>query len=870
MPFAPLAAGINATVPLRRKTPVISLALVTLVVLAIGTLSTLDWDEYNGNAAIARHARAEAENAQRVLSALEDAEAARFGYLLTNDPNYLARVATARQVIETSLAALSRPDTGVQDAATAHRIRMLVDEKLTDFQRTLDLARSGSPAAARTEEGVDRSRQKMEEVRAELIGTIDSQYKLYAARSFQARRHAGRTRLIVLLGTGLLALLLLAANIHIHKLIQAQGRFIEELEAARDREERGKNAFETTLQAIGEAVISVDVDGRIQFMNSATERLTRWPSRSAVGAGLSEVVPLIDEASGRPLDNPAVRAMAEGVAVAPPQPTLLLTTDGERLPVEHSAAPLRNRQGETVGAVLVVRDVSPRREAQRQLEESERRYRLLFESNPHPMWVFEVGSLRFLEVNQSAVDHYGYSREEFLGMTLRDIRPEEDVPELLRDTERHTAARHTDGPWRHRKKDGTLIYVEITAHPFVFQGHDARFVLAHDITRRAQLEEQLRQSQKLEAVGRLAGGVAHDFNNMLTVISGYTDFLSGISLAHAASEAVREIAEAARRAASLTQQLLAFSRRQVLQPQVLNLNTSVASMQKMLVRLLGEDIEVRTVLAPDLWNVSADPGQIDQILMNLAVNSRDAMESGGTLTIETANATLDDDYVATHIGVEAGDYVRLTITDTGDGMDAATKARLFEPFFTTKDMGRGTGLGLSTVYGIVKQSHGNIWVYSEPGKGTTFALYLPRVSSPAAPAIPMAESPQAQPMGQTVLVVEDDPTVCKLVSTMLTSSGYTVLSAQSADEAFRLCANAEPIDLLLCDMVLPHADGPAIAQKVLTLRPGLPVLFMSGYTEHAALREEHIGRTTPFLQKPFTRQALTEKIQSLLNHHGTV
>ena len=857
------------TLPLRRKSHVLSLALLTVVVAGIGIFSTVNWDEYGQQAVVARRTRSIAESAQRLVASLERAEAAQMGYLLTGNAEYLAPLDGAIFVINRSLDELARPGTGLDDAPVVARIRGLVSDKLQEIQRTIQLRQSGNlkdPGAYLTEQ---KSIPKMAALREATRSVVDEQYKLFTARSLVVRQYAAQTRLVVLLGTVLIAVLLLAANLHIHKLVRAQDRFIEDLEKARDREEQAKAAFETTLESIGDGVVSVDAGGRVQFMNPAAEKLTGWSRSLAEGVSLRGVLSIVDEVSGKVLDNPASLAIAQGTLVTLPEKALLLTRDGRRVPINDSAAPLRTRQGEPAGAVLVFRDVSPQREAQRQLEESERRYRLLFDSNPQPMWVYEVGTLRFLEVNHSAVEHYGYSREEFLNMTLREIRPPEDIPTLLRDTAIPSTNRHSDGPWRHRKKDGSTIYVEITAHPLIFQGRDARFVMAHDITMRAQLEEQLRQSQKLEAIGRLAGGVAHDFNNMLTVISGYAEFL-GISLGGdpGASDAIAEIAGAARRAASLTQQLLAFSRRQVLQPRVLNLNSSVANIKQMLGRLLGEDIEVRTIMAEDLWNVSADPGQVDQILMNLAVNARDAMETGGILTIETTNATLDDEYVASHVGVTAGDYVRLSVSDTGQGMNAATKARLFEPFFTTKEVGRGTGLGLSTIYGIVKQSHGNIWVYSEPGKGTTFAVYLPRSQSAIIPARNAGGVTAPKPTGQFILLVEDDADVHKLVSAMLASSGYTVLSAQTLDEALQICKRPEPIDLLLCDMVLPQNDGPTIAQHVLELHPGLPVIFMSGYTEHPVLRPESLGEMTPFLQKPFTREALTNKIRELIGQSG--
>jgi two-component system, cell cycle sensor histidine kinase and response regulator CckA len=849
---------------LRRKSHLVSLTLVTVVVVAIGTLSTLDWNEYTQNATVARHARSMAETTQRILSAFESAEASRMGYLLTGDAQYLAPVAVSRQVIDKGLSDLGNAETGLGDPGSVSQLNTLLADALRDLQATIDLRRSGDQEAARAYLSTHESQRKADTIRSVAGGILDQQYKLFTARSFLARQHAARTRLIVLIGTVLLAVLLLASNLHISKLFRAQDHLIGDLAAARDREERAKTAFETTLESIGDAVIAVDATSRVQFMNPAAERLTAWKRAQAIGQPLDQVFSVIDEATGKPLNSPVPRAVQEGTLVV--DNTLLLTRDARRLPIDSSAAPLRNQQGETLGAVLAFRDVTPRREAQRQLEDSERRYRLLFDSNPHPMFVYEVGSLKFLEVNHAAIEHYGYSREEFLGMTLREIRPLEDVPALLRDAESAAENKQLEGTRRHQKKDGAIIYVEITTQPMVFQGREARFVLAHDVTTRAQLEEQLRQSQKLEAIGRLAGGVAHDFNNMLTVISGYADFLAGgFDAGEDSRVAITEIAAAAGRAAGLTHQLLAFSRRQVLQPQILNLNTSVTNIERMLGRLLGEDIEVRIELAPGLWNVSVDPGQIDQILMNLAVNARDAMMDGGLLTIQTENKTLDDEYVASHVGVSAGEYVCLSVTDTGHGMDSTTRARLFEPFFTTKEVGRGTGLGLSTVYGIVRQSHGNIWVYSEPGQGTTFAVYLPRTASQDSPRRITQPSSASDGGGQTILVVEDDPDVLRLVHAMLASTGYTVLNARSLEEARVVSEGPEKFDLLLCDMVLAQGDGPAIAECVLKAHPGLPVIFMSGHTEHPVLRQHNPGQTTHFLQKPFSRDTLTSKIRSLLN-----
>jgi PAS domain S-box-containing protein len=415
-------------------------------------------------------------------------------------------------------------------------------------------------------------------------------------------------------------------------------------------------------------------------------------------------------------------------------------------------------------------------------------------------------------------------------------------------------------------RDGREIPVEL-AITRVDVGVDWLFsAFVRDISERKLLEQQLRQAQKMEAVGRLAGGVAHDFNNVLTAIFGYTELvLEELPAQSSARPDLEEIRKAAQRASALTRQLLAFSRQQVLEPVVLKLNDLVEDVDKMLRRLLGEDVELRLSLTRDLGNVRADPGQLQQVLMNLIVNARDAMPTGGKLLIETTNADLTEQYAELHQPVSPGRYVMLAVSDTGMGMNADTKARIFEPFFTTKEKGKGTGLGLSTVYGIVKQSAGYIWVYTEVGRGTTFKVYLPRVDAPAVAHAPRREAGPLEGT-ETVLLAEDDEMLRPLAKGLLEKLGYTVLEAENASQALtRARAHAGPIQLLVADVVMPGASGRELARLLAESRPETRVLYVSGYTDDAIVHHGMLEPGLNFLQKPFTPAALARKVRDVLD-----
>ena len=507
-------------------------------------------------------------------------------------------------------------------------------------------------------------------------------------------------------------------------------------------------------------------------------------------------------------------------------------------------------------------ELAERRRAEDEVRAKEAHYRTILENIGDGVFITDRQG-RYLDVNPRACEVTGYSRNELLGLNTADTYvPEErtGVPDRLAEIARSGSASYERSLLR---KDGSVITVEVNA-----QALPAGNLLAtvRDVTERKRLEEQLRQAQKMEAVGRLAGGVAHDFNNVLTAIFGYADLMAEeFSPGHPGLQDLEEIRKAASRASALTRQLLAFSRQQVLAPVVLSVNDLVEDVDKMLRRLLGEDVELRVALARDAGNVRADPGQIQQVIMNLVVNARDAMPTGGKLLIETADAELTEQYAELHQAVIPGPYVMIAVSDTGVGMDAQTKARIFEPFFTTKEKGKGTGLGLSTVYGIVKQSGGYVWVYSESGRGTTFKVYLPRVDAPAQPHAPPREAATLTGT-ETILLAEDDEILRPLTKGLLAKLGYTVLEAESAEQALAVAgARQGPIHLLMTDVVMPGASGRELARRLAQSRPETRVLYVSGYTDDAIVHHGMLEPGLNFLQKPFTPAGLARKVREVLD-----
>ena len=637
---------------------------------------------------------------------------------------------------------------------------------------------------------------------------------------------------------------------------RAEAEIRESGERFRQSEERFRSAFSSSPVAMS---LSDAKTGLMADVNELLVRTLGYSREELIGRNAFEMGLWVSAA-----ERAGVAADVEASVPIREREIQLRTKTGETRHVLGSIQPLRF--GEERVFLSAFQDVTERRRAEEALRGSEERYRLLFDANPQPMWVFDDRTLEFLAVNEAACQHYGYSREEFLGMTIADIRPAEDVPAVRQLVETEPREYQESGVWRHQRKNGSAIEVEIRSNPIDFGGRPAQLVLSQDVTERRQLEQQLRQAQKMEAIGQLAGGVAHDFNNLLTAILGYSDLLATeVGEQSPMLESIDEIRKAGERAASLTRQLLAFSRRQVLEPKVLDLNGLIGNLEKMLRRLIGEDVELLTVLGPAIGRVQADAGQIEQVILNLAVNARDAMPKGGTLTIETQDVELDEAYARTHVTVRTGSYVMLAVTDTGEGMNAETKSHMFEPFFTTKPHGQGTGLGLATIYGIVKQSGGYVWVYSEVGRGTAVKVYLPRVAADL--EVRKTEIAKAPAGGaETVLLVEDEESVRALIRRLLAGNGYTVLEAGGAKEALEIARrHSGPIHLLLTDVVMPETSGSDLAAGIVALRPEARVIFMSGYTDDAVVRHGLVGEGLNFLQKPFTPETLAHKVREVLD-----
>jgi two-component system cell cycle sensor histidine kinase/response regulator CckA len=610
-----------------------------------------------------------------------------------------------------------------------------------------------------------------------------------------------------------------------------------------------------------DAIIAIGLDGIITDWNAGAERMLGYSRSEMIGKPVVTIAPpdRVNEV------REVVTKLLKGNSVVRLE-SIRIKKDGKPCPVAITASPIRDHDGQITRSSAILRDITERKLMEDALRHSEASYRSFVENAPFGI-VRSTPDGTIVQANPALVQMLGYaSEQEVLGLHMAtDVYHDREKREVATAwSRRQDSVQGIEVDWKRR--DGRPFTIRCDAHVVRDREGNLEFLegFIEDISERRGMEMQLRQGQKMEAIGRLAGGIAHDFNNLLGVIIGYSDFVSEqIGAGSPLTNAVEQIKKAGDRASTLTRQLLAFSRQQVLETKVLNLSTIVADMVKMLPPLLGEDIELQTSLAPALGPVTADQGQIEQVIMNLAVNARDAMPGGGRLTIETRNSHLDEEFALRHRPTIPGEYVMLIVSDTGSGMDAQTQAHIFEPFFTTKEQGRGTGLGLATVYGFVKQSGGYVWVQSEPGVGSTFTIYLPQVGE-ALPRVHTNDGAAALARGaETILLVEDEESLRTLTRSQLEDSGYTVLEASCGSEAIRIARlHRGPIHLLLTDVVMPGMNGRAVAESLTASRPETRVVYMSGYTGFSDYGLMNLDAV--IIQKPFARRVLLQRLREVI------
>jgi two-component system cell cycle sensor histidine kinase/response regulator CckA len=644
--------------------------------------------------------------------------------------------------------------------------------------------------------------------------------------------------------------------------------------ALRESEEK----YRTILENIEDGYYETDLPGNLTFFNDSLCRMLGYSRDEMMGMSNKQYT---DEENRKKL----FQAFNEVYRTGEPTKAFdwgVFTKDGKKLFGEVSVSLIRDSKGQPTGFRGIARDITQRKQAEEALRSEKQRFQTLLENAPFGMIVVGQGG-NFKYINSKFIELFGYELNEIPGGRewFRKAYPDPEYRHHVIETWINDS--NISGPgekipriFTATCKDGTkkiirFITVQLGTGEYLMSCEDVTLVQRAE-EEKAALAEQLRQSQKMEAIGRLAGGIAHDFNNLLTVIRGYSQLsLLELKAGDKLRENIEEVQRATQRASELTHHLLAFGRRQIMEMKILDLNTLLKDLDKMLHRVIGEDIKLTYLLSDEIGKIRVDPGQMEQVILNLAVNARDAMPSGGKLTIETSNAELDEAYAHTHIGSKPGRYAMLSVSDTGVGMTPEIRERAFDPFFTTKETGKGTGLGLSTCYGIVKQSGGNIWAYSEPGRGTTFKIYLPRVDESLKEETE-AEDKTAEILkgDETILAVEDEIEVRKLVAQILTGQGYRVIEASDGEEALKVAQenSGRRIHLLLTDVVMPGMSGRELAEMLAFLNPGLKILYMSGYTDNAIVNHGVLEDGVNYIQKPFTLDALARKVREVLDKRG--
>ena len=652
----------------------------------------------------------------------------------------------------------------------------------------------------------------------------------------------------------------------INALLDKEAEQITDCQRAEEKLRRSEAKHRKIFETINDALAIGDANGVMTYVNPRFCEILANEEKALIGRKFIE---FLDETNrNRWLEQQNQRRQG----LSGTYELEISRSDGSKIVCSASGGPIMDADGRYAGSVGLLTDITERR----QLEESLRKFQSSIDrASDAVFWMDREG--RFSYVNEQACLSLGYRREELMRLRLWDIDPgfsKELWAKRWEDRETVSVHRHESS---HRRKDGIFFPVEVSAKHIRFSDGELHVAFVRDITERkraeeekARLESQLIQAQKMESVGRLAGGVAHDFNNMLGVIVGYAELIkSELADDDPLFKDVLEIEKAANHSRDVTRQLLAFSRKQLIEPRPLDLNDLIKNTKKTLSRLIGEDIKLCFNPGEDLWKINFDPSQVDQILINLAVNSRDAMLNGGKLTIETANVQLNEDYCREHLAETPGDYVMLSVKDSGVGMDRETLSHAFEPFFTTKEVGKGTGLGLATIYGIIKQNGGSIHVTSEPGRGTAFKIYIPRKMQEDEIAA-TAEDSLVISGSETILLVEDEDMVRDMTTAMLEKIGYSVRVAETPQEALLFCENNDiPIDLLITDVVMPEMNGTELRDRIKAIRPGIKVLFMSGYTSNVIGHHGVLDKGVHFVQKPFGLKGLARKVRDAIIGQGS-
>ena len=849
-----------------------ALALALVFLGAIALLTYRGWRHFQESSIEAEKARRVMLTGRRVLDLVVDAESSQRGFLLTGRQSYLEPFRAAVQAVGKPMAALKELAAGrPEQEHRVHALEPLITAKFEELDRTVALRRAGSAAEAQAIMQTGHGKRLMDRIR-ELVNELEAdEYSNWRALSQAVREGTQRIQVLSLFGAGILTLLLAASFLALRNSTAKCERLIVDLDRARQTAEESGHLLRTTLYSIGDAVITTDQEGRVRMLNAAAERLTGYTEAEAAGRSIEDVFFIVNEQTRAVVENPVRSVLRDGRVSGLANHTLLISRTGVEVPLDDSGAPIAGGDGALRGVVLVFRDIAERRRAEEELRRSEERFRTVADAAPVMIWSATPDGRRDY-FNKTWLSFTGRSAEQELGHGWRDgIHPDDRERCLALWTESFAARVPFTLEYRLRRHDGVYHSLLSSGVPRFGSGGELLGFLgsAVDIEDRKRTEEKVRQAAKLESLGVLAGGIAHDFNNILVGIMGNASLLED----HAAPgtperRIVDSLLKAAERAAQLTRQMLAYSGRGHFFLEMLDLSEQARQITALIHASIPKYVALRLSLAPDLPPVQADAAQIQQLLMNLVINAAEAVrEPGGWLEISTAVEHVDAALIGASIAAEEvrpGQYVVLTVSDNGVGMDEETRARIFDPFFTTKFTGRG--LGLAAALGIVRGHRGGIHVRSAPGEGTTFRVFLPAAEAYSAIAEPAPEI-EAGATGR-ILIVDDEETVRETARAALVRTGFEVLLARDGKHALEiLSGEPDGIDLVLLDLTMPELRAEETLSRIRALCPGIPVIATSGYSEMEAM--ERLGASIEgFIQKPYTVPQLARAVRSLVRRSG--